>query len=235
MQIGTREPSATPGSDAAGITTGGTALPLGVTGRRRSVAAVGCPRYWADERSYVIVSVEIEVKYRVVDGQKLQAALATHGIELSPPVHQDDQAYAPHTWTPDSSRIGVTFVRLRSQNGRHTFTTKTPVDNVLACREHETIVEDREQMHDAILAMGYRPTVRVVKQRRTARVSGYSLCVDDVEGVGAFLEVEAVAEHTDDMVRVQDDLAIWVDRLGAPLQRTAATYDQLVQNAPAPA
>ena len=181
------------------------------------------------------MSGEIEVKYRVLDSRALDAALAARGIKLSAPVRQDDQAYAPQTWTPGTSRIGVTFVRLRSQNDRCTFTTKTPVDNVLACREFETAIDDRKQMHHAIIAMGYRPTVQVIKQRRTARVGSYSLCVDDVEGVGSFLEVEAVAEGTADMARVQEVLAAWVDDLGAPLERTGATYDQMVQHAKASA
>ena len=174
------------------------------------------------------MSGEIEVKYRVLDAAELARVLAERGIELSPPVRQDDQAYAPQGWREGESRIGVTFARLRTQEGRCTFTTKTPVDNVLACREHETPVADREQMHHAIVAMGYRPTVRFAKRRRTARVGDYVLCLDEVEGAGAFLEVEAVTAGTDDMPRAQAELAAWVDALGAPLERTGATYDQLV-------
>ncbi|MEV6602187.1 class IV adenylate cyclase [Actinoplanes sp. NPDC051346] len=177
---------------------------------------------------------EIEVKYAVPDRTALDQALAARGIELSAPVHQDDQAYAPGAWSFGDPRVGVTFVRLRTQGGRCTFTTKTPVANVLACREYETPVADREQMHHAIIAMGYRPTVRVVKQRRTAQVGRYALCVDEIEGVGAFLEVECVAD-TDDMTGVQAELASWVEGLGAPVQRTGATYDEVVQVAAATA
>ncbi len=181
------------------------------------------------------MSAEIEVKYRVQDVAALEHVLADRGVQLSMPVFQDDQAYAPGGWAPGGPRIGVTFVRLRTQDGRVTFTTKTPVDNVLACREFETPVGDRAQMHEAILAMGYRPTVRVVKQRRTAQADGYAVCVDDVEGVGAFLEVESVVHGTDDMLRVQGEMAAWVERLGLPVERTGATYDQLVAESPAKA
>ena len=175
------------------------------------------------------MSGEIEVKYRVMDPEALADALGVRGIELSTPVYQDDQAYSPASWTFGDPRIGVTFVRLRTQNGRCTFTTKTPVDNVLACLEHETVVTDREEMHRAIVAMGYRPTVRVAKQRRTAQVGAYALCVDEVEGAGAFLEVEVVNADGTDMARVQAELAAWVEGLGAPLERTGATYDEVVQ------
>jgi adenylate cyclase class 2 len=37
-------------------------------------------------------------------------------------------------------------------------------------------------MHHAALHMGYRPTVRIIKTRRTASVGGCSLCIDEVEG-----------------------------------------------------
>lgn len=62
----------------------------------------------------------------------------------------------------------------------------------------------------------------------------YVLCLDEVDGAGAFLEVEAVAAGTDGMGRMQAQLARWGASLGAPLERTGATYDQLVQE-PAPA
>lgn len=177
------------------------------------------------------MSGEIEVKYRVTDVAGLERTLNDHRIALSPPRRQDDQAYAPASWNFGDPRIGLTFVRLRTQDGICTFTTKTPVDNVLACVEHETVVADRDEMHHAIIAMGYRPTVRFVKQRRTAQVGAYALCVDDVEGVGAFMEVEAVNADARDMAEVQAELARWVDKLSAPLERTGATYDEVVQTA----
>src|SRR4051812_46050592 len=73
------------------------------------------------------VSGEIEVKYRVLDHDGLLKALAAREISLSPGTLQDDQAYAQQV-EGLGRRIGVTFVRLRTQDGRHTFTTKTPVD-----------------------------------------------------------------------------------------------------------
>ncbi len=173
------------------------------------------------------MSGEVEVKYRVCDLETLLAALERRGVALSPAVRQEDQAYAPVGWVDGQPRIGVTFARLRVQDGVCLFTTKTPVDNVLACLEYETVVADREQMHHALLAIGYRPTVQVAKTRRVGRMDGYALCVDQVDGVGAFLEVEAMTAMTDDMAAVQAQLASWVSGLGPPLERIGATYDQL--------
>jgi hypothetical protein len=52
---------------------------------------------------------EIEVKYRVDDLEALQAALKAHGVELSDPVYQDDQAYAPASWQFGDSKLGISF------------------------------------------------------------------------------------------------------------------------------
>ncbi|GAA2407505.1 hypothetical protein GCM10010191_14800 [Actinomadura vinacea] len=176
---------------------------------------------------------EIEVKYRVFDGPALEAALAGRGIVLSAPVRQDDQAFAPEGWAYGQSKLGVPFARLRTQDGRHLFTVKTPVANEQACLEQETVVEDREQMHRALLTMGFRPTVRIVKERRTARLAelgGVSVCVDEVAHVGLFVEFESViaAESGETAQRELDQLA---RSLGVELERTSDTYDSLVRAA----
>ena len=42
------------------------------------------------------------------------------------------------------SKLGLPFARLRTQNGRHLFTLKRPIDNEMACLEFETEVADPE-------------------------------------------------------------------------------------------
>jgi adenylate cyclase class 2 len=171
---------------------------------------------------------EVEVKYRV-DAQLLVQALHSRGVELSAPIRQDDQAYAPAAWQYGMSKLGVAFARLRTQNGRHLFTMKRPVDNEMVCLEHETIVADRDQMHGALLAMGYRPTVRIVKNRRTARWGDVAVCVDDVEGVGGFVELEQVVSPDESGPAVQMRLDQLIQTLRVPVQRTTETYDSIVR------
>jgi adenylate cyclase class 2 len=111
---------------------------------------------------------EIEVKYRVDDLEGLLAVLKARSIEVSDPLHQDDQAYAPAGWQFGDGKLGISFLRLRTVAGRHYFTLKQPAQNDQACLEYETEVTDREAMHNAVLHMGYRPTVRIIKTRRSS-------------------------------------------------------------------
>lgn len=174
---------------------------------------------------------EIEVKYRVENLEALLAVLKSRGIELSEPVIQDDQAYAPTGWHVDDSPLGVSFLRLRTVDGRHYFTLKQPAENAQACLEYETRVADREAMHHAIIHMGYRRAVRIVKTRRVATLDHGLLCVDEIDGVGTFLELERMAPDHADTQTVQADLAAFVSSLGITVTRTDQTYGSIVQAA----
>jgi adenylate cyclase, class 2 len=173
--------------------------------------------------------MEIEVKYRVADVAAVEAALHARDAYLGPAVEQDDQAYAQQGWRYGMSKLGVAFARLRTQDGRHLFTLKRPMDNEMACLEFETEVADRQQMHEAIQHMGFYPTVRIQKTRRTARLGALALCVDTVVHVGTFLEVEQVIGPGQSGEDVQDELHTFACSLGVPLKRTTDTYDSLVR------
>lgn len=174
---------------------------------------------------------EIEVKYRIRDLAVLEAELHRRGVVLSRPVHQDDQAYAQDGWRYGMSKLGVAFARLRTQDGRHFFTLKRPTDNEMACLEFETEVADRDQMHEAIQHMGFYPTVRIAKTRRTARLGDVSLCLDGVEHIGAFLEIENVIGPGQTGEAVQAELHTFACSFGVELERTTDTYDSLIRAA----
>jgi adenylate cyclase, class 2 len=173
---------------------------------------------------------EVEVKYHVPDPHALLSALVARDIHLGPAVEQDDQAYAPEGWRYGDSKLGVAFVRLRTQAGRHLFTLKRPVDNELSCIEHETEVADRQSMHRAVLAMGFYPTFRIHKARRTTRRGGLSLCLDEVAGLGTFFEVETLAGSDSVGSDSQADMHQFVGQLDVELVRVTSTYDSLLRD-----
>jgi adenylate cyclase class 2 len=172
---------------------------------------------------------EVEVKYRVRDIGTLLTALEMRGIKLGEPFCQDDQAYAPEGWAYGDDRQGVPFARLRTVHDRHVFTVKRPAENVLSCEEHETAVADRDQMHSAVVAMGFRPTVRIVKMRRTGSLGDMSLCVDELDGLGVFLEAERMVPDGVPGEAVQAELSRFVRSLGIDAKQISQTYDVLVR------
>lgn len=172
---------------------------------------------------------EVEVKYQVGELGAVEAALQSHGITLGPPVRQDDQAYAPAGWEYGQDKIGVPFARLRTVAGRHVLTVKRPAENPLSCDEVETVVGNRAEMHELLLVMGFYPTVRIVKVRRSAAAADMTVCVDEVDGLGCFLEVERMIPPDLSADVVQGELAAFVVSLGVPARRTEETYDSLLR------
>ncbi|MBM0274817.1 class IV adenylate cyclase [Micromonospora tarensis] len=173
---------------------------------------------------------EVEAKYRVRDLRELINALAQRQVVLTEPSVQDDQAYAPASWSYGMSKIGVPFARLRTQEGRHLFTVKKPIDNEMACLEHDCVIHDRDAMHAALTTMGWAPTVRIVKQRRTGVWDGATVCVDVVDGLGTFVELERLVSSQHSGEQVQRGLDAMIRLLGVPVLRIVDTYDTLIWN-----
>jgi adenylate cyclase class 2 len=84
-------------------------------------------------------------------------------------------------------------------------------------------------MHEAILHMGFYATVRIVKSRRTGRLGDVSVCIDDVEGLGVFLELERLLGSNEPADQVQDELDALAQTFGVGLERVTDTYDSLVR------
>ncbi len=176
--------------------------------------------------------IEVEVRLRIEDGPSAFSALDALGVVLDAGVMQDDQAYAPASWAYGECRLGVTFARLRTVGDQHWFTVKRPITDVRTCVEHQCRVSERETMHNAILLMGFRPTVRIVKTRRSGRIGELKICLDDVHGLGLFLEMEALARPGDDLAQVRQSLDDSLELLDLAAEPCFETYDALIYDSP---
>ena len=172
--------------------------------------------------------VEVEVRFRLTDAADAVDKLSTAGVRLGKPALQDDQAYAPEDWDYSQSRLGVTFARLRTSERRHLFTVKRPLTDVRTCIEHECFVSDSQAMHEAILLMGFAPTVRIRKRRAQGQLGVLTFCLDEVEGVGHFLEVERLASAADDTDAVRREIEALLEQIGIGAERCYETYDALL-------
>jgi adenylate cyclase class 2 len=86
-------------------------------------------------------------------------------------------------------------------------------------------------MHLAIAAMGFYPTTRIAKTRRAADFGDMAVCVDEVAGLGTFLELERIVPDHVCGEAVQAELAAFVTSLDVDAERTTQTYDSLVHAA----
>lgn len=86
-------------------------------------------------------------------------------------------------------------LRLREAWGQAELTYKGPkVDAATKTREEVTVrVDPAGELARVLARLGFRPVAEVGKWRETWKVQGCEVCFDEVEDLGAFVEVEAHA------------------------------------------
>ena len=86
-------------------------------------------------------------------------------------------------------------------------------------REYEVAVSDGQTASRLIEALGHRPVFTVKKARQELKKGGVTLCLDEVEGLGRFLELEKLVEDGGDRAAAEQILLDLLDRLGVPRDR----------------
>lgn len=171
---------------------------------------------------------EIEVKATLKDKQGLLLRAKKMGIVFGPAMTQDDITY--ETTVPKDDPKWNIF-RIRQQDGKSILTMKykassRPRDN----HERESLIDSPKEVADMLERVGYKAGVRIRKTRQIATYKGLELCVDEVDGLGSFVEVEKLAEDDASVDEVQDALWLLLEQLGVhPRDRIYKAYDTLMR------
>ncbi len=142
---------------------------------------------------------EIEIKAQVRDREALLAKLGSLGCALSDPVTQDDTVYAKNVGSVAEFVRNSAFLRIRVQGSSKTiFTVKhhegrDANDPTGVPVEYELEISSRDTMQQILTVLGFREAVRVKKTRRKCRYQEWEICLDEVEGLGTFIEIEQMA------------------------------------------
>jgi adenylate cyclase class 2 len=146
--------------------------------------------------------LEIEQKFARADFAKLERHLSERGATPGKAVVEVDQYFnAPDR---DFARTGEAF-RLRRVGMENYLTYKGPrAPHAVKTRTELEVPlppgDDTANAHTQLLRyLGYRPVAEVRKVRQTYHlgVAGFAVtvCLDEVEGLGRFAEVEVLAEE----------------------------------------
>jgi adenylate cyclase, class 2 len=162
---------------------------------------------------------EVEQKFRIEDNQ-VEQELASLGVQFSAAVRQRDQYFnhpARHFAVTDEA------FRIRSVGERNYVTYKGPkIDPMTKTRrELELPIGDGSEaaslFAEMLRALGFQPAGVVTKQRRTGPLmwegQRLEVVLDDVEGLGPFLELETSADD-DRLAMAQAAVKSLAARLG---------------------
>lgn len=160
---------------------------------------------------------EIEIKARVADKQALLQLLSDASVQLSAPVTQHDQVFGePGITGGDSNTAAWLRIRTETKGGQTTqiFTLKKSVTNQMDSIEHETTIDNADEMTHIIRHLGYVPYSDITKTRQKAMISGIEICVDEVPSLGVFIEAEKLTDEDADYETVASELWVLLESLG---------------------
>ena len=147
---------------------------------------------------------EVENKYRIDDAGAVESRVVALGCEFDPPMVQVDQ-YFNHP-ARDFAQTDEAL-RIRSVGDENRLTYKGPkIDQQTKTRrEIEFAIgsgrKTAEQMAEVLTILGFQVVHEVQKKRRIGHFIWQDLAVeaalDEIDGLGSFLEIEISAEEAD--------------------------------------
>lgn len=156
--------------------------------------------------------MEIEIKAKLRDAEAVAEKLRVLGCVFSEPKTQDDMVWVQNVGPLEVFLANPVFLRIRVQNGEKVIlTAKKSKSNLageagnLVKREHEVVVDSAEEARGILEMLGLQEAVRTIKTRRTAQYKDYEICLDDVEDLGSFIELEKMGEEAD-APRIQKEM-----------------------------
>ncbi|MFA6097462.1 MAG: class IV adenylate cyclase [Candidatus Paceibacterota bacterium] len=159
---------------------------------------------------------EIEIKLKVENLGELAKKLSERGYELSDPIQQHDIVYSlkDKPQRIEYAKEGDISIRIRRSGGKAELNLKQQQSNEMDNLEYETEVKDPEAMHQILLKLGYVPEVEVKKIRRKGKLGPYEICLDEVERLGTFVELEKLAPDNTDPEEIREELFRELEKLG---------------------
>lgn len=174
--------------------------------------------------------LEIEIKVRVTDIGTIRDQILACGGALSETLAEHDTYYnAPHR------DFGVTdeALRLRQTGVRSTITYKGPKNTILGSKIREELnleISDPESFDRIVTSLGFVPVAVVRKQREYYQCEDFTISLDQVEGLGNFVEIELITKNN------AEEAAARVDRMAKRMnvtgERITASYLELLLSKP---
>lgn len=144
--------------------------------------------------------IEVEIKLAVKDPEDLKKKLLENGFQRGKIVREEDVYFNSdhHDFRKRDEALRIRSVRnLESGKEQTLLTFKGPkIDQVSMTRkELETGIESLPVMREVLMNLGFDKQYPVIKTRAYYEKENLTACVDQVERLGDFLELEVLVEE----------------------------------------
>jgi len=158
--------------------------------------------------------IEIEVKVKVKEPERIKNCLDVLGYKFLKKERQED------TYFKSSFRsFGETgeVLRVRKQiPGSDVVTFKGPKlkSEIKAREEIEVNIENSSEAIKLLKKLGYEPWTTIEKERETYQSDKFTVNLDEVKGLGHFMEIETKIEGNQSKLEVEQEIFNLLNKIG---------------------
>lgn len=134
--------------------------------------------------------------------------------------------------TPGSKIMRVRDV-LNPETGelqRSLMTLKVEGQAKLASDEYEFVVDDGNAACQMLTALGWQEIVTVDKVRLESKTKDCTICIDEVAGLGLFIELEILTKDSADVKNIQQQMCNFLKNLNIDGELWKIPYDTSIRN-----
>lgn len=113
---------------------------------------------------------------------------------------------------------------------RSLMTLKVEGQAKLVSDEYEFAVDDGNVARQMLTALGWQEIVTVDKVRLESKTEDYTICIDEVAGLGLFIELEVLTEDSADVKNIQQQMRNFLKNLDIDGKLWKIPYDTSIRN-----
>ena len=175
------------------------------------------------------IMIEMELKALLKNKLQVKKKLEECGCEWVSVGLQVDTIYE----RSDAKQIVDTSIfRIRKYNDKKILTLKILMEDLDTAEELELDISDDIVMDKMLQFIGFLPKIQVVKRRQTAKYKEFNICIDEVEGLGDFIEIERISEKSNDKDRIYGEMRTVLLELGVEEEelKKEKYYEMILKN-----
>ncbi len=159
---------------------------------------------------------EIEIKLRAKNLEEIEEKLKEKGCIISELISQHDTIYSLKGSRNEfaSASEGDVIIRIRRLKDAAQLNLKQQRSSEGDNLEFETEVKDPEEIHNMLTILNWYPAIEVKKTRKKGKLGEYEFCLDQVEKLGTFVEIEKLTSDDVNPEEVRDELFKELESLG---------------------
>lgn len=173
---------------------------------------------------------EVEIKVRISDIKTIRDVIQSYGGIFSETLIEKDQYYnAPHRDFQKTDEA----LRIRETDNKTIVTYKGPKETIQGSKvrsETNLLVNSAISADTILQSLGFFRVAVVTKKREYWKCQDFSIALDEVEGLGSFIEIELISDT--DLADVANRIDRFSKELGIFGERITVSYLELLSSTP---